>query len=346
MDAFYASIEIRDNPKLKGLPVVVGGSPQSRAVVCTASYEARKFGIRSAMACSKAARLCPRAIFMPPDFEKYYKVSQQIRDIFKRYTDLIEPVSLDEAYLDVTNNKTGQFAVQIARQIQLDIFNELKLTGSAGVAPNKLVAKIASDLKKPAGLTIILPEQVASFMSTMPLRKINGVGPVTENRLKEAGFNTCADILKCNLSDLIAALGPSTAPWLYDAAQGLDDRPVEISHERKSLGREDTFAQDTVEFPTLFHEMAKLSQSVSHDLKDEELKGKTITLKVKYGDFEQVTRSITLAEATDDAEILFESCRELLEKTDAGKRPIRLLGISLSKLEHLQNNSVRETRLL
>src|SRR3989338_5154126 len=187
MDAFYAAVEIRDDPRLQGKPIVIGGSPNSRSVVCTASYPARRYGIRSAMSCARAAFLCPEAIFIKPNFEKYKAASVQIREIFSRYTDLIEPLSLDEAYLDVTNNKLGLYAVQIAKRIKSDIVKELNLTGSAGVAPNKLVAKIASDLNKPDGLTIVLPHQVTEFMRNLPLRKINGIGPATEKRLHGAG---------------------------------------------------------------------------------------------------------------------------------------------------------------
>lgn len=333
MDAFYASVEIRDNPSLRGKPVVIGGSPNSRSVVCTASYEARKFGIRSAMACSKAARLCPQAIFLPPDFTKYQEVSAQIHGIFHRYTDLVEPLSLDEAYLDVTSNKTGQFAVQIARQIQQDIWQELQLTGSAGVAPNKLVAKIASDIKKPAGLTIVLPAQVAEFMATMPLRKINGIGPVTDGHLQSAGLRLCSDVTRKSREELQQLLGSSMAEWLYDACRGIDERPVETSWERKSMGREDTFPLDYRDITQLHRELARLSQSVSEDLAEDGLQGKTVTVKVKYADFVQVTRRTTLKNPIHDADSIFELGRQLLERTEAGQRPVRLLGISLSGLQ-------------
>ena len=333
MDAFYASVEIRDNPALVGKPLVIGGSPQSRAVVCTASYEARKFGIRSAMSCAKAYRLCPDAVFMYPNFDKYSSVSREIRAIFSRFTDLIEPLSLDEAFLDVTSNTSGLYASQIGKQIQAAVRDELKLSCSVGVGPNKLVAKIASDFRKPAGLTVVPPEKVAEFMRQLEVRKIFGVGPATEKRLNEIGIRTCDDVLNTPFLRLEHAMG-SFAHWIFSAAQGIDDRRVHPHRTRKSLGREETFAHDLTSLPALLEELSLLAKKVSADLERKALQGRTITLKVKYGDFQQVTRSKSVQAGAVASEELFSAAREmLLEKTEAGQRKIRLLGLSVSNLE-------------
>lgn len=331
MDAFYASVEIRDDPSLKGKPVVVGGSPDSRAVVTTASYEARKYGVRSAIPCSQAARLCPQAIFIRPNFEKYRAVSEAIRRIFRKYTPLIEPLSLDEAYLDVTNNEHGFYAVKIAKLIQEEVFETLHLTGSAGVAPNKLLAKIASDMRKPHGLTAVLPEQAQSFMGPLPLRKICGIGPVTEKKLSEVGLRICRDVWRYSLGELEDKVG-NMAAWLYDGSRGLDERPVETSWERKSLGREETFSADILDVTALWDELNGLAESVVSDLHDEGLLGRTVTLKVRYGDFKRITRSQSLPAPVNDVGTIRDIAKSLLDKTEAGRRRIRLLGISVSNL--------------
>lgn len=332
MDAFYASVEVRHRPELKGKPLIVGGSPQSRGVVCTASYEARKFGVRSAMACAQAARLCPEAIFISPDFAKYKAASQEIHEIFARYTSQIEPLSLDEAYLDVTHNTQGLYATSIALQIQRAIQSELRLSGSAGIAPNKLIAKIASDFHKPAGITVVLPEQVNRFMQKLPLRRLHGIGPATDKRLKELGLETCADVWKHSEAWLEEQLG-STGAWLYERSRGLDDRPVETSRERKSLGKEETFATDILERPALEREIALIAAEVAEALQRKGLRGRTITLKVKYADFSRCTRSQTLGFFTQDAEILRQCALKLLDATEAGQRKVRLLGVSVANFE-------------
>ncbi len=332
MDAFYASVEIRDNPSLAGKPVVIGGSPQSRAVVCTASYEARKYGIRSAMACSRAYRLCPQAIFLPPNFEAYSKVSQQIREIFSRHTNLIEPLSLDEAYLDVTNNAQGIYATQIAKAIRQSVKDELNLSCSVGVGPNKLVAKIASDMRKPGGITVVPPERVSEFMRHLEVRKIFGVGPATEKRLHEIGIQKCSDIWTFSPTQLENELG-SFAHWILQASQGLDDRELETNWERKSMGREETFSADISDLETIQKSLKLLSKDVADSLKDEELEGRTVVLKIKYADFQQVTRSRSLAHHTRSESQIFNCAQQLLlEKTEAGKRKIRLAGVSVSNL--------------
>lgn len=332
MDAFYASVEIRNNPSLAGKPVVIGGSPQSRGVVCTANYEARKFGIRSAMACSRAYRLCPQAIFLPPNFESYATVSQQIRNIFSRFTNIIEPLSLDEAYLDVTDNTSGLYASQIAKRIQTAVREELNLSCSVGVGPNKLIAKIASDMKKPGGITVIVPNQVRTFMSDLDIRKLYGVGPVTEKRLHSIGIKRCSDVWKIQPDKLERELG-SFAQWIFDAAQGIDTRPVETQWERKSMGREETFEKDILEFEILENSLKSLARDVSENLTEENFAGRTVVLKVKYSNFQQITRSSSLAMHTRSAQIIFECAKNLLlNKTEVGARKIRLIGISVSNL--------------
>lgn len=335
MDAFYAAVEIRHRPDLAGKPLVIGGSPQSRGVVCTASYEARRFGVRSAMACSQAARLCPEAIFLPPDFAKYKEASREIHEVFRRYTAAIEPLSLDEAYLDVTDNPAGLYAIAIAKQIQDAIREELHLSGSAGVAPNKLVAKIASDVHKPQGITVVLPQQVRRFMEQLPLRRIHGIGPASEKRLAELGLHLCRDVWSWSRDRLDAELG-SMGSWLYDRSRGLDQRMVEPHRERKSLGREETFASDKLGLAELLSPLASMSLEVAAALSSRGLKGRTVSLKVKYADFTLSTRSLSLHEATDSAEQILAVARELLEMTEVQERKVRLLGVSLSNLKARQ----------
>ena len=329
MDAFYASIEIRDDPRLRGKPVVIGGSPQSRSVVCTASYEARKYGIHSAMPCSQAARLCPSTIFLSPNFTKYQAASLQIRNIFKKYTEILEPLSLDEAYLDVTHHQKGLYAVQIARLIQGEVYQETGLTGSAGIAPNKLLAKIASDIRKPNGLTVVLPAQALLFMKELPLWKIPGIGPVTAKRLSAAGFEKCCDLWPFSLEEIKEKVG-NIGDWLYHRARGIDERPVTTNWVRKSLGQEETFSTDLLSIEVLRAHILSLSSEVAKSLIQRNLKPRTITLKVKYADFTQVTRRRTLQEGVLDEHSISTIGLELLKITAAGTRKIRLLGISTS----------------
>lgn len=332
MDAFYASVEVRDRPELKGKPVIVGGSPQSRGVVCTASYEARKFGVKSAMACARAYRLCPQAVFLRPDFEKYTKVSQQIRDIFRKYTDKIEPLSLDEAYLDVTDNPAGLYAVKIAQLIQQEIYATLQLTGSAGVGPNKMIAKIASDLKKPFGISVILPEQVRSFMEHLPLRKIHGIGPASEKRLAAHGLHVCRDVWNMPYEELEGRLG-NLAAWLHARAQGIDERPLSTSRTRKSIGRETTFSEDTSDPAILDGVLARLATSVAGSCRRGGVRARTVTLKVRFDDFSSITRSHTGGEYICAEEDILGNARALFAQAATGPRKIRLLGISLAGLQ-------------
>lgn len=332
MDSFYAAVEIRDNPNLQGKPIIIGGSPSSRSVVCTASYEARKFGIHSAMSCAHAKRLCPEALFITPNFSKYREASSQILAVFQQYTPLIEPLSLDEAYLDVTHNHHNLYAVKVARLIQNEIIRTTALTGSAGIAANKLIAKIASDYNKPKGLTLVLPENVLSFMQPLPLRKIPGIGPVTETRLKNKGFTTCGDIWPFTLEQLQDMLGHRMGAWIYDRSRGIDHREVQTNRTRKSIGEETTFSTDLLSLSELGTHILKLSESLSKKLRVKKTVARTVTLKVKYADFKQITRSLSITEATDDTTQIATISKQLLKKTEAGRQKIRLLGLSLSNL--------------
>ncbi|PST82199.1 DNA polymerase IV [Pedobacter yulinensis] len=333
MDAFYASVEQRDFPEYRGKAIVVGGPPDSRGVVTTASYEARQFGVRSAMPCAQAAKLCPHALFVPPRFDAYKKVSQEIRAIFRRYTDLIEPLSLDEAYLDVTTDKMGiGSALDIARHIKDAIRNELSLTASAGVSINKFLAKIASDLQKPDGLTFIGPSRAAVFMESLPVEKFFGVGKVTATKMKNMGLHTGADLLKLSEAELRMRFG-KTGGFYYQVVRGIDNRPVQAHRETKSVAAEDTFSEDTADQGTLRTQLIRLAAIIAGRVNRSELKGRTLTLKVKFADFRQITRSRTQEEVFDTAEAIADAALALLEKAADGKQKIRLLGISLSNFQ-------------
>lgn len=330
MDAFYASVEQRDKPELKGKPVIVGGAPQSRGVVATCSYEARKFGIHSAMASSIAYRLCPQAIFIRPRFDVYQAVSKQIREIFYRYTDLVEPLSLDEAYLDVTENKKNvPYAADLAREILEQIRVETGLTASAGVSFNKFLAKVASDIHKPNGLTVVTPKTAAKFIDCLPIRKFFGVGKVTEKKMLEMGIKTGADLKKKSREELIRHFGKA-GDFYYDIAQGLDDRPVNPHRERKSIGQEQTLSRDIDDRQEMLEILGKLALGIEEYMKQKAVKGRTITLKIKYFDFKSITRSITAPEPLCEAAAIMKYIPGLLEKTEAGKIKVRLLGVSIA----------------
>ncbi len=330
MDAFYASVEQRDRPELKGKPVVVGGDPNSRGVVSTCSYEARKYGIHSAMASSVAYRLCPHAVFIPPRFDVYQAVSDQIRKIFHEYTDLVEPLSLDEAYLDVTENKKGiPFATDVAREILKRIREETRLTASAGVSFNKFLAKVASDINKPNGITVVTPKIADQFIDRLPIGKFFGVGKVTEKKMHDMGIRTGADLKKFSREELIERFG-KVGNYYYDIAHGRDERPVNPHRERKSLGQECTLNQDIDDKQEMVEILNKLAAQIEHYMKEKTIKGRTITLKVKYFNFKSVTRSITVPEPVCEAAVMMEYVPSLLEKTEAGAKKVRLLGISIS----------------
>lgn len=330
MDAFYASVEQRDHPEYRGKPVIVGGPPNSRGVVATASYEARKFGVRSAMSSRRAGQLCPDGIFVYPRFDVYKEASRHIREIFSRYTDLIEPLSLDEAYLDVSVDKQGiGSAIEIAKLIKQAIKDELRLTASAGVSINKFVAKIASDMNKPDGLTFIGPSQITSFMEQLPVEKFHGVGKVTAEKMKKMGLHTGADLKRLSENEIKQYFGKPGA-FYYRIVRGIDDREVQPHRETKSAGAEDTFPVDLTEVEAMNRELERIGGLVTTRLKRHNLKGRTITLKVKYSDFKQITRNQSLPFATDDVEIIVKTAQKLLAAVDHEDKPIRLLGISLS----------------
>lgn len=332
MDAFYASIEQRDHPQFRGKPIAVGGSPEGRGgVVATASYEARKFGVKSAMSSKQAQQLCPTLIFVRPRFAIYKEVSEKIRDIFQRYTDLIEPLSLDEAFLDVTNDKRGiGSAIDIAKEIRQAIRSELQLTASAGVSINKFVAKIASDMNKPDGLTFIGPSKIEKFMEALPVEKFFGVGKVTAAKMKKMGLHSGADLKKLTEADLVRHFG-KPGKFFYKIVRGQDDRAVHPDRETKSVGAEDTFAYDLTDVDEMKIELSKIARIVTDRLERHQLHGRTITLKIKYHDFRQITRSRSFDEAISDFEIIRHTAEVLLEATNPEAYKIRLLGISLSQ---------------
>ncbi|TWI97094.1 DNA polymerase-4 [Mucilaginibacter frigoritolerans] len=331
MDAFYASVEQRDNPELRGKALVVGGSPEGRGgVVATASYEARKFGIRSAMPSKQALHLCPHVIFVRPRFAAYKEVSQKIRAIFSRYTDLIEPLSLDEAYLDVTEDKLNiGSAIEIAQQIKQAIKDELQLTASAGVSINKFVAKIASDINKPDGLKFIGPSAIEAFMEKLPVEKFFGVGKVTAQKMKNMGIHTGYDLKQLTEDELVKYFGKA-GRFYYQIVRGIDSREVQPHRETKSLAAEDTFAYDLTTIEEMDAELDKIAQTVCNRLQNYQLKGRTITLKIKYSDFKQITRNQSFTSGVNDLETISATAKRLLAATLPEDKKIRLLGISLS----------------
>jgi DNA polymerase-4 len=331
MDAFYAAVEVLDDPELKGKPVIVGGSKE-RGVVSSASYEARKFGVHSAQPIATAARLCPQGVFLPVRMWRYQEISQQIFQIFQRFSPLVEPLSLDEAFLDVTGS-TRLFGTpeEIARKIKEQVVEETGLTVSAGVAPSKFVAKIASDMQKPDGLTIVPEGKVEEFLEPLPIEKLWGVGKATRKILAHLGVRTIGDLGLLSSKLLVRKLGKQGL-HLYLLAKGVDEREVEPEREVKSVGHEDTYPIDISDLKEARKQLLSLATRVAKRLRGYGLVGKTVTLKVKYYDFVQITRSITLGEPTDDNRKIFQTCCDLLEKTEVGRRPVRLLGISLSQL--------------
>lgn len=345
MDAFYASVEQRDNPDLRGKPVVVGGSPQSRGVVCAASYEARTFGIRSAIPCAMAYRLCPDAVFVRPRFEVYKAVSQEIRRIFFFHTDLVEPLSLDEAFLDVTHNKSGNpSATWLANDIRAEIFKRTNLTASAGVAPNKFLAKIASDINKPNGICVIPPSRAEAFIEALPIGKFFGIGKATEKRMHALDIFKGADLKRFEEAELIRHFGKSGG-WYYRIARGLDFRPVKPHREAKSIGVEETFAGDIGDLERLEHELDLIAQELARRLQKRNTRGKTITLKLRYDDFSTITRGATQNQFVNDAETLFQVAKSLLRNSEAGQRKVRLLGITVSNLANRDLSAQRQLQL-
>ena len=330
MDAFYASVEQRDDPKLRGKPVVVAWKGR-RSVVCAASYEARKFGVRSAMPALRAERLCPQAIFVPPNFAAYRAVSKQVHEIFQRYTDHIEPLSLDEAYLDVTENKLGlSSAREVAEAIRVDIKNETQLTASAGVAANKFIAKIASDWRKPDGLFVVPPQRALNFLTSLPISKIPGVGKVTEQQFLRLGLSTVGELRDLSQQSLEEKFGR----WglrLYQLARGIDDSPVSNERSTHSISSEDTFAEDRMldELDPAIIELAKKTWSAAHK---EPRVGRTVVLKLKTSEFQTITRSLTPSAPPASAEELIEIALALRERVDLPARSrYRLVGVGLAQ---------------
>jgi DNA polymerase-4 len=331
MDAFYASVEQRDRPELRGRPVVVGGDPDKRGVVAAASYEARVHGVRSAIPMSRAVRLCPDLVVVHPDFAKYRAVSKQVFAIFRSVTPLVEPMSLDEAYLDVTENSWNEpFAMNVARRIKEQIRATTGLTASAGVAPNKFLAKIASGWKKPDGLTVIAPERMESFLQGLGVDALWGVGPVTAGKLRARGIEKLMDVRRADPAMLRETVG-SLADWLRELANGNDDRPVEPEREPKSSGSENTFEHDLTDLTEIRSEVDGMARDAATWLTRQALFARTVTIKVRYHDFTTITRSHT-APATRDEEQIAARAVALLDRTDAGRRPVRLLGVSVHNL--------------
>lgn len=333
LDAFYASVEQCDNPYYRGKPLVVGGLPQQRGVVVAASYGARKFGIHSAMPSYLALQKCPALVFAPPRFEVYRSISIQIHAIFKRYTDLVEPVALDEAYLDVTQNKLGlPYATTIAKQIKAAIFAETNLTASAGVSVNKFLAKMALGMNKPNGLTVILPEHAADFVAALPIEKFHGIGQVTATKKSNLSIHTGADLKQYSQADLVRHFG-KVGHFYYLIARAEDNRIVEPNRLRKSIGAETSFTKDLDELKIMLLELENIAQTLQHRLESYQALGRTITLKVKFADYQQITRSKTVTAALAKAEAINQVAKELLASVSLEGRSVRLLGISLSNLD-------------
>jgi DNA polymerase-4 len=332
MDAFYASVEQRDDPSLRGLPVAVGGDPSRRGVVAAASYEARAFGVRSAISMARAVRLCPRLKIVKPDFSRYKAVSDQVFALFRAVTPLVEPLSLDEAYLDVTENTWDEpLGVNVARRLKRQIHDETGLTASAGVAPTKFLAKIASSWKKPDGLTVIAPDRIEQFLRELPTEALWGVGPVTARKLRAIGITRLVDIRAIDRGVLVTAVGRQ-AEWLRQLANGIDDRPVVPDRVRKSCGTENTYATDLLDSRDIERELDAMARDNAEWLREKGLLARTVTIKVRYADFSTITRSHTRDAATNDSEDISRRALQLAQRTEAGRAPVRLLGVSVHNL--------------
>ena len=329
MDAFYASVEQRDNPELRGKPVAVGHA-EERGVVAAASYEARRFGVRSAMSSQKAKRLCPQLIFIPGRMDVYKSVSRQIHEIFHEYTDVIEPISLDEAFLDVTENKPGiLLAVDIAREIKRKVRERLSLVASAGVSYNKFLAKIASDYRKPDGLCTIHPDQALDFIAHLPIESFWGVGPVTARKMHVLGIHTGGQLRACSQAMLLREFG-KVGNIYYDFARGIDLRPVEAVRIRKSVGCEHTLEKDINRRSSVIIELYHTAVELVTRLEHKNFRGNTLTLKIKFHDFSQITRSVTQSRELTALDVILPLAKQLLREVDYEHHPIRLIGLSVS----------------
>ncbi|MDH7505619.1 MAG: DNA polymerase IV [Candidatus Acetothermia bacterium] len=332
MDAFYAAIEQLDHPELRGKPVIVGGDPESRGVVSTASYEARKFGVKSAMPAAKARRLCPQAVFLRPRFARYQEVSQQIRQIFYRYTPLVEPISLDEAFLDLsgTERLLGP-AEEVAREVKQKIREETGLTCSVGLAPNKFLAKLASDLCKPDGFLVVHEGEEVEFLKDLPIERLWGVGEATARRLRGLGISTIGDLQGLSLSELLERFGRLGSSF-YKLARGIDRSPVVPDREARSLSQERTFPEDIADPAELKRVLVRLSEEVAQRLRAERLKARTVQLKVRLADFSTITRATTLDRPTALGERIWEEVQRLFSERVALEQGVRLLGVQVSGL--------------
>jgi DNA polymerase-4 len=335
MDAFYASVEQRDDPALRGRPVAVGGPAESRGVVAAASYEARAFGVRSAMPMARALRQCPDLVVLRPDFQRYREASRRVMDILRSATPLVEPLSLDEAYLDVTENLWGQpYATEVARELKRRIRSEVALTASAGVAPNKFLAKIASGWQKPDGLTVVSPGRVEAFLQKLPVEALWGVGPVTAKKLRGIGIQRLVDVRGADPALLARTVG-NLADWLRRLAHGDDPREVTPDRPWKSVSAETTYAADLRDPAAIHGELGRLAGRVAVSLQGKHLRARTVTIKVRYADFSTVTRSHTDDSPTCDAGAIGQRAVLLLGRTAAATRPVRLLGVGTHGLvEH------------
>lgn len=344
MDAFYASIEQRDNPELKGKPIAVG-RPQERGVVAAASYEARKYGVRSAMSSKKAMELCPKLIFVPGRMDVYKSVSAQIHEIFHDYTDVIEPLSIDEAFLDVTENKKDmELAVDIAREIKARIRSELHLIASAGVSYNKFLAKIASDYRKPDGLCTIHPDQALDFIAHLPVESFWGVGKVTAKKMHQLFIHTGKDLRECSLEMLTHYFGKAGRLY-YDFARGIDNRPVETLHIRKSVGCEHTLERDITLRSAMIIELYHVATELVERLKRHQFKGNTLTLKIKFNDFSQITRSLSSSETMYTLQSILPKAKKLMSEVDYEHHPVRLIGLSVSNPVNERKGTWRQLEL-
>lgn len=332
MDAFFASVEQRDNPELRGKPIAVGFDGP-RGVVSTASYEARPYGVRSAMSMAQAKRRCPQLIVVPTHFEKYKEVSQQIHAVFHEYTDLVEPISLDEAFLDVTDNKKGiELAVDIAKEIKQKILERTSLTASAGVSFNKLLAKIASDMRKPNGIFTVHPDRALDFIGSLPVEKLWGVGPKTANRMHEMGVFTGAQLRCISCEHLVQVFGKMGRVY-YDFSRGIDNRPVVVAYERKSVGCERTFLEDLHIDTKIIIELYHIVLELVERIERKDFRGRTLTLKLKWDATTQITRSLTQEKVLRTKDDILPLAKRLLKDTEYHDRPIRLMGLSVSSPE-------------
>jgi DNA polymerase-4 len=332
MDAFFAAVEQRRHPELIGKPLVIGGrgDPHARGVVSTASYEARRFGIHSAMPLRTAYKLCPDAVFLPVDYREYSRVSARIKSVLREFSAVMEDVGIDEAYLDISDIDAAP--EETARAVKRRVMEATGLTCSVGIAPNKLLAKIASDLQKPDGITIIGENDIRSRIWPLPVRKIPGIGPVTERRLKEAGIETVGQLAATPQEVLAQVFGPSHGAYLHEAAHGIDDRPLVTHWEPKSRSRETTFEQDTANWQSIARTLAALAREVAADLREDGYRGRTVGIKVRFADFRTHTREKTLAAPTDAADVIRKAAFECLARLELSRR-VRLLGVRVGDLE-------------